>query len=162
MVNVMNISGQSWIEWTLLKGLSKSEIFHSLHFISTSIYLFNFLRERENTCEQWWGGEGREKDPKQAPRPLQSQTWASISALWDHNLSHNQGSAAQQTVPPRRPWFIPGVSCSHWSIVLELSLLVYMDVLSLPCGVVGPLHPHPLAASVHVPSRGHLKKGHKS
>ena len=45
--------------------------------------------------------------------------------------------------------------------MLELSLRVHMDVLSLPRGVVGPLHSQPLAASVHVPSRGHLKKGHK-
>lgn len=46
--------------------------------------------------------------------------------------------------------------------MLELSLSVHVDVLGLPRGVAGPLHLQPLAASVHVPFKGHLKKEHKS
>ena len=48
------------------------------------------------------GQRGRE-NLKQAPCPVQSPTWGSFPALWDHDLSQNQESDAHLTEPPGAP-----------------------------------------------------------
>lgn len=107
-------------------------------------------------------GRGKRKDRSQAgsvpsaePAWTRCQdseitTWATTGSPWPERLYH---PGTQFTLD---------VSCSHWRVMLELSLSVHVDVASLPCGVAGRLHLQPLAASVHVPLKGHLKKEHKS
>ena len=58
------------------------------------------MRERaQSKGERQREREGERENLKQAPCSAQSLTWGSIPRSWDHDLSQDQDSDAQPTVP---------------------------------------------------------------
>ena len=63
--------------------------------------LFTYLFERETAGRRGQGGE--RKHPKYTPGWVWRPMRGSISQPWDHDLSQNQESDAEPTIPPRHP-----------------------------------------------------------